>query len=61
MAERTAHTDAEKLADEVKRAIGGRLPSAEATALGNVLDLYVATIKNLEERLHALEQRAGQG
>ncbi|MER2266520.1 hypothetical protein [Methylobacterium oxalidis] len=61
MAERTAHPDAEKLAEEVKRAIGGRLPSAEATALDNVLDLYVATIKNLAERLHALEHRVGQG
>ncbi|KAB1068824.1 BAR domain-containing protein [Methylobacterium planeticum] len=59
MTERTAYANAEKLAEEVKGAVGRHLPSAEAAALGNVLDLYVSTIRELDERLDALEQRVG--
>lgn len=59
MAARTAYADAEKLAEEVRRAIGNRVPSAEASALDKVLDFYLATIRDLDGRLQTLEERVG--
>lgn len=59
MAAHTAYTDAEKLAEEVKRAIGSRIPGAEASAMDKVLDFYLATIRDLDGRLRVLEERVG--